>query len=431
MLSFSDPLPLRTTADWGYYQTAQVIPLHFGDLRQAPVNCLAFDEYRRQWVPGDGELTVDSVQVDGLPVSGWTAAPVVDAQGHTQTVITLTAPAPTGVTVSAGILGLRHPTTGALLDTPDTIIGYLLTELAGRPLAGEALEVLRLAVASDGLRIAGSLLTTQTLRSAITSLANGVGLIWCDTIFTLYPADSLAGTLMASWEALDLVSLSANAEAADTASQVTVRYDYRSATDRYQAIVTRAVTTPRYSAQTITVDSPWLRDERSADRLARRLLERLAGHRLAVTWQPRLTASPRRVFPGELVTLRHPELPTWPDLTTVMVLGSVEEIDGSQTLTGEARWGDTPTTRLVAQASLRLPTTDAGIGVAIEPGLAIITVYDASGRPAPGALVAMDGGLAYTTDLAGVARIPATPGTHQVAVQLAGYQPYQLEVLVR
>ena len=422
----SDPIPLRTSESLNAYRVAAALPWWFGDLTHSPQALVQLSD--TEFLAADHAMTITAVQIDGQNVQGYAASSATDSTGATYTVVTLSAPLPTGAQITACGTGERSPRTGALIESPADVLerifqrsGYTITDAIY-----QGLYQLRSQCAAEGLVIAGRVPFAVTLRVKINEIMRSIGGGWCSGNFWLYPTLEALATVPANApERLPGATVSACVATADASyDTLNLKFDDQSyVAEHRQAIKLRARPSLGEGRATVTLLAPWLRSMRAATLVAQRLLTRASGEAYVLT----IDASPVEpaVIIGEVIALQSPRLPQaglWP--VTVI---TAERINAATKLLAEL---------LIAQPNLvfdLISRTIAGditqlpaVEVAFANGIAKFTIVDATGKPLTAARCTLDGVTPLRTDNQGVVRFPATPGAHVLSVEAAGYQPFSL-----
>ena len=283
-----------------------------------------------------------------------------DAAGNTWTVVEFAAPVPDEAEVSATGTGKRNPTTGALLENPAEIIEDVL-RLAGR---AESWDFLRAECAAAGLRLAGSITESKSIRATIDDIATSAAAIWTPSMARLYPTATVAGYVQ-ELDKMLVANLIVKADLTNTADVVRVFYDPDSASAKAQHFVELSSNPQIYGGvvREFTLDS--LRTPGNAEAVCRRLLPWFAGERYDVTFD----CGDKSVRPGQWVRLvGHPEWPFSGADPEVMILGADVEQNSK---TAQCRGVVVLTAPGIAVTghSVALPTTrNAGVEVGVKDG---------------------------------------------------------------
>lgn len=417
-LLLSENLPLRTTKDLGDYVVDAVLPWRFGDLRQSWFDLLKLED--GLFFVADHPMTVTEVRIDKEITSGWVRELASDDAGHTWTVIRLAAPAPLGSTVSAQGTGYRSPTNGQLVENPADVV-QVIEAIAGRE--GDWSQ-LRAECSRDGIVVAGSLDSVQTVQSWIHEVTSSVGAIWSADVKRLYPVPE-ATELVWPLEAHQVSQLQVSADAQETADVLRVGYDWSQADGRALHSITMEARPIRFEGKEAQLDLKWLRKARSAEVVTGRLLQRLASRR----YQLRFSTDQTRIRPGHWVKLiAHPLWPFADGDPTAMVVSVVNDPQKIiNEITAEVMY-TTPTVR-VATFSLALDNTETGaVDVAFKNGVATFTIFDDNGQPLVGARCALDGSLAKFSNSQGKVSFTTTRGTHSLVIEHELYNSQTLSV---
>lgn len=190
-LLLSEDLPLRTSAALGDYNEDAVLPVIYGDLSQSAVPLVKISE--TEYLAADHPATVTAVYVDGQETQGWKSVTETDITGHAFCQITLAAKPEQGAEITASMQGKRHATTGALIEHPADVLQDLLS------LAGKSWDLSRLKSELPGVKIAGRLDKTQSVRAWLDEITRSCGVVWAERFAAAYPA--IAGVSVTSLDA--------------------------------------------------------------------------------------------------------------------------------------------------------------------------------------------------------------------------------------
>lgn len=419
-LLLSEDLPLRTSRALGDFAVDEPLPHRYGDLTAAPFRLVKLTA--SQWLAADHPMPITSVYVDDEATAGWDYATESDGAGHTWTVVTLAAPAPSGAVVSACGTGKLHPTTGALLTNPADIMADIVS-LAG---GSSTWPAFRAECAAAGLRLAGSLDTVASVRVHLDAVAQSAGAIWTPTMARLYPTATVAGPVV-ELDKHVASALEVTASIEDTCDVLQLAYDMDAVAGKPQRHIELTASPRRFGGVEQALELAWLREPINAEQVGKRVLARRAGERYDVAFR----SSRTDLRPGQWVRLvGHPEWPFAGGDPVLMVLAvEVQPKAAAIAVTAEHVRG--AATVAVTAHSVALPTTtDAGADVAFANGTVTLTFTDNDGRPLKDARVAFDGSAAKTTDARGRVQFAATTGTHTVAVEATGHVPFTFEVVL-
>lgn len=420
-LLLSEDLPLRTSAALGDYTEDAILPVIYGDLSQSAVPLVKLSE--TQYLAADHPATVTAVFVNGQETKGWASSTQTDITGHAYCAITLAAPPEQGAEITAAMQGKRHSATGALIEHPADVLQDLLS------LAGKSWDLSRLKAELPGVRIAGRLDKSQSVRAWLDEITRSCGVVWAERFAASYP--SAAGVSVINLDARSATVTSISASIQDAADRLQIAFDYHPAKGAYaQYMELSALPSPfgrgaggEGNAPMAKLEAPWLRHPADALALGKRLLARLAMQRAGIEIE---TGKPVNV--GDWLTLTHPSLPV--DGPQAMTALSIEYQPGKpgRRISGEIAWGETPIITMDHHARAIRPKSDGGIDVAYSNGIATFTILGPDSKPLPNALVALDNGAPKKTNAQGKVSFEAKPGSHVTAVEADGYLPFDLEV---
>ena len=411
-MRLSDPLPLRSVASVSGYRADGLLPRIYGDLAGAAMLPRRIGETR--YVYADHVAHVRSVWIDGQQTDAWEAR-VIDLDGRAATIIDLAAPPPVAAVVSASGRGLEQA-------NPADIARDLLRHCRIDIPLSDALDRLRGECDRAQIALAGVLAERMTVRQALQIIMGSAGAAWCSSAAWLHPpprASSDAPSRLAragvgqARIALDLM-----------ASRIEVHYDEQHGAETRFRQRLRARASPALVDRTLEMRLPWVRSAHVATSIARRMLAYRAGLVYSVSLETHaLDDAPI----GASLRLAHPAAPSG----SAVVVGHARA-GGRVRLDLEVRPSDDDAQVMgVEIASAGVQTQYAAIEVESSGGDVSFRVTDESGRPLPGARVALDGGAARITDADGRVRFTGVaPGRHVLTVHASGYAPYQVEVVI-
>lgn len=419
-LLLSEMLPLRTTRMLGNFAEDKVLPQRFGDLRSArfPLIKLSLTE----WFVADHPMPVSNVYIDDEETDGWQQELRSDADGNTWTLVVLEAPAPVSAKISAGGTGRRDPDTGDLITNPADIMEFIMT-LAGR---SETFPQFKAEAAAAGLLMAGSLDKLQSIQTWLDEICYSAGAIWTPEYARLWPISTVSGPIVKldrlSAENVDVVEV-----LDDTTDILRVSYDQDDAAEKPRHYIELTASPKRFGGVSTEVVLKWCRSPQNAEGIGRRILQRMAGVRYAVT----LDTTQIDVRPGRWVRLEaHPQWPIPGADPTLMLIGVEVTPDTKETHWSAECLASVPTIAVTAHSLALARDVEAKASVTTADGVSIFTITDDNGKPLQGARVSLDGGAPRTTDALGRVAFQTTLGTHTLFVTAAGFEPFELEVTI-
>lgn len=417
-LLLSEDLPLRTSAALGDYTEDAVLPVVYGDLSQSAVPLVKLAE--TEYLVADHPATVTAVFVDEQETQGWAAGTKTDITGHAYCAITLAAPPEPGAAITAAVQGKRHAATGALIEHPADVLQDVLA------LAGKTWDLSRLKAELPGVRLAGRLDRSQSVRAWLDEITRSCGVVWAERFAAAYPAP--AGVAVASLDARSCTIGAISASIRDAADRLQIAFDHhpaKGAFAQYMELSAKPGPFGAAGAPKTRLEAPWLRQPADAMVLGSRLLARLAGQRVAVEIN---TGTAINV--GDWIGIGHPALPV--DGAQPMMALSLETSPGKpdRRISGEIIWGDAPAITMDSHARAIHPKAAGGVDVAFVNGIATFTILGPEGKPLPNAMVAMDNGAPKKTNAQGKVSFDARPGGHVLAVEANGYVPFEIEVVL-
>lgn len=407
VLGLSDRLPLRTSDEWGTFESVQVIPRMYG---RGPSTPVLYDENGTTWVWLAGvNGGVESVTVDGVPVAfSWHNG--VDSAGKAVTFVEL-AQAPTSgeiVATGSGLLG----SDGSLISNPADIIADLLG-LYGRT---ADLVDFRAEAARRGVVCEGVFDSEITGREAITQICDSIGARWSSTspgFAAFYPVTVPSSVP----KTVDTIDADHRWNSDALVSSVRVLYDYDQDGPR-RVLQYRA---PWWESQigerVKEIEARFLRSTALADRLAQNELNRHGRH----VWLIEKETS-QDVNEFEWVQTENGTIAV-DDGFVVDVQRN--QVDGSRKLTIEVVTGADPVIELLPLATAFEPVSEQP-QFRRDTNTFALFVEDDNGGPLAGAKVThVKSGATTTSDGAGWATFAShliPPGSTQTfLIQADGY----------
>lgn len=425
MIALSAELPLRSSAVWDAYSAAQIIPHRYGETGGA---LIAYNPARTQFVWADhAVMAIDSVQVAGQDVSNWVWRNTTDSGGHAVALVEFDQPMDAGAAITARGRGKRHPSNGVLMDSPATVVWDVLSSIAGRAIAESEFAVFAAECAEAGLTVGGTLNQTGSVRSVALAICADVGALFAPDMpgwARLWPGASTPF-------ARELINyrhpLSARCELSGLLNDITLRYAIEDAQPRATVRLDAPASVERFGRRSLERDAPWIASGRVAVAVATRLLQQWA----RPVWAVSITQIERHIEVGDAVAISHGVLPV---SGSHRALSREFDISADNSaITCSVPVGDAPSVRLLQQSSLSAPEQYAGVAINSSGDRRVITVTDATGRPAAGAAVTLDGEITRTADASGRVEFPASvmrPGVHVLTVQTVDGTVMEIEVVV-
>jgi hypothetical protein len=422
----SDEIPLRSSTDINQYRDGAFIPWVYGDLSNSPQSIVQLSD--TLFIYADGAARVVGVQIDGQETVGFNARVESDTSGKLATFIELAAPLPTGAQITATGYGYVSERNGALIDNPADVLDDIFKRCAYvanlRMVSG--LSRLRSESAKEGLTIGGRVTSRETLRAKINEIMRSIGGGWCTENFWLHPSDEVFTPPPLTMEnrLLEGRVQSVQAKAQNSFSRVAIEFDDQSYASKNRQALTYAVR-PSFDDRAITVRllAPWLRTERAAAAVAKRMLRRGAARVFEVVIDESLVDEPLRI--GEVFATASPRLPEsglqWLTVIAAPRLGRRSSLTCELVLPIAGQVFDI-VSRTTASGATQLPAFE----VSSEGNQHTITVYDATGKPVKNARVSIDGAPPLLSNAQGKVTFTAARGRHVAYVELPGKLPVEM-----
>ena len=412
MRAFTDPLPLRTTAAWGQYREAAVIPHRYGTTAGSP---LQYDAARRVFVWADHpSLVVSEVRVGGQLVLDWRWYNGADSTGRGVTFVEFGQPVDEGAEILIAGTGKAQARTGDALENPADVLHDILANVAGLDVAEADLDIFRAQAATLGLKIAGSIEKRSSVQTPCVSLCDSVGAVFCATMpgfARVFPGE------LEDYVAIEVEgkhSASAGAELDDLVNVLTVHYDYADGTARRSMRLEAPDSIDDFGEREREIEARWIANGRVAYEMAERRLTHFARPRYRIS----ASGLPGRVRVGETASFDHPRVPYSGTAFVTSVVLDVPALKASS-IEAVVAVGDEPRISLVSQASAFEPDRYASATLVTRGTERLVTIEDENGQPVGNARVVLNGEVTRTTDAAGRVTFPVhlmPPGEHELVV---------------
>lgn len=419
-LLMTDTLPLRQASDLPKYRVesaARYLPWVFG---RATVNPVPLDTIGQDWLVADHPiLSVDKVTVAGTATDGWQLQQRVDETGHGISVVRLSQPT-TKEAVVVTVAGRKHPTTGALLETPGPIVREIMrlckhVEDVG---AWEGLDT------NYGQVELGFVIdTTQTLRASLANVIEPLNAVWRPGwAAPKTPADPVATLTVMNTE-----SITARTDTTTLGTTLRVSYakDWAAGAARGAIRLGAPDAQERWGELGQSLELPTVRRARDALAFATTRLQNLG----RASWIVEATVDARvgTVRAGQTVLLAHPHVPAGLALVTAV---SNDREQSTLKITASMHTESAPRIELLRMNSAVDAAATAAPMVNYRDGVATITVSDAQGNPLANAAVTLDGLYTANTDSSGRVQFKTPRGLHTLSVSTPGFATFEIDVVV-
>ena len=414
----SEVLPLKKTSALGPYKQDAIIPWVYGDLSASPIKPV--------WLDGNTYVVaswpcqaIGGVQIDGQETAGFAAKILTDSQNNAYQAIELAAAAPDGSTVTATLKGKVSARTGALMDNPAEIIEDIHKQIG----AVVNLSDFHNECNNDDLKIAGVIDSAISARAAINDICQSVGAIWTRKSARLYPADfpvDQANTLQ-RYDFRNIKNLKASASLQNAADGLRLEFDYIASLNEFAAYVELRGEPGQFLNQ-VARPARWLRGNAAAVKVGARILNRLAGTLLQISFD----TDTLLIEPGQWALIDHPQLPVAGDMMILQVNKSLSK--NQVQIHAEMIVAPPQSIRVLNTAQRITPAQSAAIDVAIVNNLAVFTIKDADGLPISGATAFLDSIGPRVSDAQGKVSFDYVKGAHKLGVDAGGYVPFELDV---
>lgn len=424
MRLLSDPVPLRLAAELPAYRTdaaARVLPWAYGRVTLAPV---PLDAAGSEWLVADHPIVaVERVAVAGQLTAGWQLVQRLDATGAAVSVLRLTQPAKPGDDVAVQLVGRRNPVSGAALEHPADIAADLLRQ-CGWAVPADAFQGLR----DDypGLALGLVLDATQTLGSAIAAVIVPLGALWSASPALLFARRDGPGAASATLDArtIDEISAGATADTLATVARITYAHDWAAGRARAAMVLAAPDALEVYGRIEVDLAMPAVRTARDALTIGAARLADLARPCWEITAR---SSAGGHITVGDTVTFNHPRIPAG---GAVVRTTARDYAASSIAVTARMPAGDAPRIVLIHRGSAVDAVAAPPAPVLFRDGRATFTIADDAGNPLAGAAVTLDGIDTANTDRLGQVQFRTTRGAHTLTVYMAGYAPFEMDVIV-
>jgi hypothetical protein len=346
--TLTDPIPLRTTAEWPGFRDAVALPVRVGVTRG---KLIQYSQDRTQWVwAGHAGQAVDVVSIGGLPVDNWVWDNVIDAAGKPVMMVTFDAPVDEGSEPTAQGRGLQDATTGILIENPAAALFAILSDLGGLAIDREQLSAFRAETAAAQIIVGGSIETADSGQTFARALCSSIGAKFgsaARSLAFLWPgmAQPVRYTVSAS-SVSNTVELTRAAALSDFCNDLTIQYDFDGDQPRGSIRLVAPAQVARYGATAQTLAARWITSAGVAQRVGARLL----GHSARKVWlvtASGIEAPGLRI--GDSVQFQHALLT---DSGACPVLSREANLDtGAATITARVAIGAAPTVAIASQSS--------------------------------------------------------------------------------
>lgn len=416
----SDSLPLRRSTDLPGFRVDAVLPWAYGRVTLAPV---PLDDSGLEWLLADHPIVaLHRVTAGGEAVTGWQLVQRVDATGAAIATLRLTQAPKAGATLAAEITGRRHPTTGAALEHPADIAADVLRQ-CGWQVPVDAFRGLR----DDypGLALGLVLDSPVRLREAVAAIVEPLGAIWTANPLAARRAGARTpvGTLDAM--AADEIRARSDHGSLATVARVTFAHDWASGQPRQALTLSAPDAIKLYGRIEAELAMPAVRTARDALAIGTAILADRARPQWSITAQAASSALSAEV--ADTLTLAHPWVP---EGAAVVIALERNTEQGTRSYTLAMPAGAAPRVVLDRRSQAIDPAAPEPGSILYRDGTATFTISDDTGNPLANAAVTLDGADTRNTDRTGRVQFKTERGPHTLTVFLAGYAPFELDVVV-
>lgn len=426
-----DPPPLRTTAAWPQYRELLPLPIGYGEVALQP---LQYDSRGLRWFVLDQGATLIAAARNGAPYQAVELVNEADTTGRVVSILDIDNPLRDDETLVVQVLAEGHPTTGAAMTNPATVLWDLLANKAAKSEISEGdFSAFASACAVAGIELAGVVTGTESsLQSVIDSIMASVGGMFSAAMpgyARLYPVDDLSAEPVVGYytgggaggAGLDSQAYNATYQRGNVYTKLQINYDYdwSSSGENYrQSVLLQAddQAVEQYGERLYTHNAPWLHAGGLADALGERLLAYLSRPLWSLSFQPNVSELARvdSLAIGQAVDLRQGLSPlSGPHI----IQGKTNQPEnGRVTLTIEGNTGRAPAVEIIQRGQAVGPAEPEFFSTTDSDVLVITTV--------PGAAV-MLGNTTVVADSSGAATFTGiAAGIYSLTITVAGYDTY-------
>lgn len=433
MKTLTDPLPLRSTAEWAGFREAVSLPVRVGLTRG---KLIQYSQDRTKWVwSGHASQSIAAVFVGGLPVTNWNAANVLDSASKPVMMVTFDAPLDEGAEATAQGRGLMDATTGDLIENPADALLAILRDLAGLEVDAERLSAFRAESAAAQIFVGGSIESPDSAQTVARALCSSVGALFGSAargLAFLWPGggDQPARYLIGNSSGANTVELTRAFNVADFCNDLTIQYDFDGDSPRQSIRLTAPAQVARYGATAQTLAAKWLTSQRVAQLVGGRLLAQTARKVWLVT-AAGLDAPDLRL--GDRVQFGHA---LFTDAGRYPILSRETDFVGSTQITARVPIGAAPAIAIASQSTYFDVNPYVSLIVQTQGTDHVFTIYDSDGvTPLGGATVQiLPNGTSKPTDAQGKVSFTALqmPAGHHydlgVTAQDGRYYTFGLDI---
>ena len=412
----TNPIPLRSTAEWSFFDRIQAIPHVYGKSSVAP---LKYSKDGLEWaIAGHSIDGVDSVIVDDVITNTYQHTNRADNTGQQIATIRLRKAPSNSIVVNCR--GKIDPVIGGLMTNPGRIIWDVLANIGSVSVLITQLD--QFILDTKDIEFAGVLDDANaTLRSVLDDLQRSAGAaasLGIPKIAVLYPQLSMPTDhyIHGEFDALDISSLSSAESVDNIATVMRVNHAYNWSVSEYGGSVQYKCPSAidKYGRIERAIDAPWLVTARDAANLCQRLLKYYARPVFTSTFN---TSKINNIPSSAYISFSHPYGPLSGNL---FVKNSEIDLFNSETqITVESAYGPQPTVAL-EYTSTRFVDETTQLFISYRDGIATFTVRDDFGDPLPGAIVTVNG-ESRIANASGEASFVLAPGTYNIVISADGY----------
>jgi hypothetical protein len=270
------PLPLRDTTAWPKYAQVAIIPHRYGRTTGA---LLPYDASGLRWVWADHSVQgIDTITLNGAAVNEWQWRNTTDLTGHPIALVEFGQAQQLTAALLAMGRGKLHAITGALLDSPASVVFDVLANIAGLSVVEGQLSEFQAECGRRGLIVAGSIEAADTAQTVVRSICDSVGAVFCadaPRLCRVWPGGDARPARAAIALPTDVV-VQAKATLANIVNDVTMQFGFVAGAPKHSIRLAEPASIKRFGSRPVTLQAQWIVDESIAYNVVRRYLAQYA-----------------------------------------------------------------------------------------------------------------------------------------------------------
>lgn len=408
MILLSEPLPLRTTAEWpGSRDVGVVLPRRYGSQCRGPL--LQMTQDRLTWFWNDGASgPVTEVRTGGLPMpaGSWSDANGLDPAGKPCRSVTLAQPLPEGADIAATGGGSLDAATGAVIENPADVLFDILNGIAGRiEFTKQRLSGFRAECSRNALLSAGSIESADSPQTVARAVCGSVGARFAPGSrggAFLFPS-AAAGVARAILSQGNTAALARTANWTDVITDLTIAYAYENGSPTATIQLTAPRALRQYARRAQRLECPWISNQAVAIAVGTRILQTSARKQ----WVTTVSGVEANLRSGDFVSIKHA---LYAPADPLQILIRAQDFGtGKATLTLRAPIGPAPGIVLGTQSSQFAPNQYMSASIQLVGDQWQISIFKADNSPSANAAVLLvEAQITHYTNGAGIVTFSTT-----------------------